>query len=81
MELEGKSHVRKRIDPSRPKNKDDVTEFRDKLAGTTSEHGSTEQSEKDDTGEAERRLSSQAGSYWLTRIVFTRAIGFIYCKH
>ncbi len=29
----------------------------------------------------EQHLEMDAGSYWLTRIVFTRSIGFVYCEH
>ncbi len=28
----------------------------------------------------EEHLEMDAGSYWLTRIVFTRFIGFVYCE-
>ena len=46
-------------------------------AGTSKLRPSAER--VDDAGGGDR-CKMQAGSYWLTRIVFTRAIGFIYCE-
>ena len=34
--------------------------------------------DKDEKPSTEAKL--EAGSYWLTRIVFIRALGFVYCK-
>ena len=79
-ESEGKSRVRKRKDASKSKDVNDgvkssVVDDDSPDPGTSAK------------GKVEKNVGvlpcqeMEGGSYWLTRIVFTRAIGFIYCKY
>ena len=84
-DLGGKSHVRKRRDTSKSK------DTNDDVKATIDEHGANHERESADMCSSSKERKDQiqesapscqemeAGSYWLTRIVFTRAIGFIYC--
>ncbi len=75
----GGSHVRKRKDASKSKDKTDGI----KASGDDSPERVSAKSTEDKPVQKSPPPSHQvmeAGSYWLTRIVFTRAIGFIYCK-
>ena len=82
-ESEGKSRVRKRKDTSKTKDRP----VDDGIKSSGSDGSPTpEKSEKDDSCKGEKKNAPscqvmEAGSYWLTRIVFTRAIGFIYCMY
>ena len=73
---EGRSHVRKRAGAtqSRSDKKDGDTKSTSKDA--IENRGKVQSGDRPTSTPADRL---QPGSYWLTRIVFTRAIGFIYC--
>lgn len=75
-----KSHVRKRKDTSKAKDINDGI----KSSGDD-EDSSPEKSTKDKACKVQKNVLPcqvmEAGSYWLTRIVFIRAIGFIYCMY
>jgi hypothetical protein len=76
-ELEDKSRIRKRKDASKSKD------------GIKSSGGDDGGGPRPGKSAVEEKLENnvppcqlmEAGSYWLTRIVFTRAIGFIYCTY
>ena len=76
---EGRSHVRKRAGATHFKSqkKDGDTKY---MRGNTEDaivnRGKAQSGDRPTSMPADRL---QPGSYWLTRIVFTRAIGFIYC--
>ena len=82
-ESEGKSHVRKRKDASKAK---DLEDDSIKSSGDVGDSSPGEKSTaKGKPCKVEKTVSPrgcgvmESGSYWLTRIIFTRAIGFIYC--
>ena len=79
-ESEGKSRVRKRKDVSKSKDVNDG--IKSSVVDDDSPGSGT--SAKDKLEKSVDVLPCQemeGGSYWLTRIVFTRAIGFIYCQY
>lgn len=47
-------------------------------SGSDADSGASLPAEGNGSNSKEKQL--EAGSYWLTRIVFIRALGFIYCK-
>ena len=73
-----KSHVRKRKDASKAKDINDGI-----ISSGDDDDPSPKKSTKDKACKVQKNVPPcqvmEAGSYWLTRIVFTRAIGFIYC--
>ena len=80
-ESQGKGQVRRRLDTvgSKSNNKD--------KDGTTKSSSEGDDAKLCDGLKPKRmenekvyQCQMQAGTYWLTRIVFTRSIGFIYCK-
>lgn len=77
-ESEGGSHVRKRKDASKSKDKTD--DIKDSGDDGDSKRESAKSTKDKDKARKKAQLM-EGGSYWLTRIVFTRAIGFIYCKN
>ena len=82
-ESEGRSHIRRRLDTSRSqstdKSSDKATKSESESDGSDVKVGEAMKSDRGEAGETDT-CQMQAGSYWLTRIVFTRSIGFIYCK-
>jgi hypothetical protein len=77
-ESESKSRVRKRKDASKSKDiNDGIKSSRDNNDGGKS---ATSTEDKLEENIPPYQLM-ETGSYWLTRIVFTRAIGFIYCTY
>lgn len=47
----------------------------------TSGSNSREKNGTEEETTVQREVKMEGDSYWLTRIVFIRAIGFIYCEH
>ena len=80
-ESQGKEQVRKRLGTvesrSNDKEKDETTKLTSE--GDDTKLGDALKSKRKEN-EATDRCRMQPGTYWLTRIVFTRSIGFIYCK-
>ena len=79
-ESEGKSRIRKRKDASKSKDVNDGI----KSSVVDDDSPGPGRSAKDKVEKSVEALPCQemeGGSYWLTRIVFARAIGFIYCKY
>lgn len=87
-ESAGKSHIRKRAATSKSKHKNDGVKIpadddRDNEKKPTGVSGQSSESIKEKPIEPQKNagLIMETGSYWLTRIVLTRAIGFIYCTY
>lgn len=79
---ESKGEVRKRLGTvgsrSDDKEKGETTKSTTSV-GDNTKLGDTSKS-KTTENEATIRCRMRPGTYWLTRIVFTRSIGFVYCK-
>lgn len=78
-EPEGKSRVRKRKDASKSKDINDGIKSSGEDDGLRSGKSAMEPDKGDKSVPPCQEM--EGGSYWLTRIVFTRAIGFVYCKY
>lgn len=53
-------------------------------AGAPDSRGDDETREsgvEESSGSWRAKWELRSGTYWLTRIVFTRSLGFVYCKH
>ena len=79
-ESEGKSRVRKRKDASKSKDVNDGIKS-SVVDDVSPGPGRSAKDKVEKNVDVLPILEMEGGSYWLTRIVFTRAIGFIYCKY
>ena len=77
---EGVSEVRRRKRRKRPKPEGEKEQGDARGTSEPSSHVRSAEKVESERQAPEREVQLESGSYWLTRIVFIRALGFVYCN-